>query len=120
MKITNNSTARQGIRTDAGLTWIAPGETRDVEPSKSGLKQAKRLKFLKIEGVRAEAKEPKPAAKAAPSDTPADAGLKAVHRGRGSFSIMRGDEEVKEGLSKDDADAFNEMSADDREAYVKG
>ena len=117
MKITNNSTARQGIRTDAGLSWIAPGETREVAPSKSGLKQAMRLKFLKIEGHKAETK---PAEKAAPADKPADAELKAVHRGRGSFSIMRGDAEVKEGLSKEDSDAFNSMSAADREAYVKG
>ncbi|WJR67237.1 hypothetical protein QTA58_00235 [Neorhizobium sp. CSC1952] len=45
--------------------------------------------------------------------------LKAVHRGRGSFSIMQGDKELKEGLSKEDADAFNAMSDGEKAEYVK-
>jgi hypothetical protein len=52
-----------------------------------------------------------------PADLPART-LKAVHRGRGSWSIMDGDVEVKEGLSKADAEAFNSWSDADKEAFV--
>ena len=45
--------------------------------------------------------------------------LEARHRGRGSWSIMRGDEELKEGLSKDDAEAFNALSDEEKAEYVK-
>ncbi|MDX3926742.1 MAG: hypothetical protein QHC90_13185 [Shinella sp.] len=45
--------------------------------------------------------------------------LKAVHRGRGSWSIVQGKTELKEGLSKEDAEAFNAMSAEDKAEYVK-
>lgn len=44
--------------------------------------------------------------------------LEAKHRGRGSYSVMDGDVEVMEGLTKADADAFNALSDDDKEAYV--
>lgn len=44
--------------------------------------------------------------------------LEAKHRGRGSYSVMDGDVEVMEGLAKADADAFNALSDDDKEAYV--
>jgi len=49
-----------------------------------------------------------------------DSDLRAVHRGRGVYAVMRGDkdEEVIEGLSKEDAEAFNNLSAEDKLAYV--
>lgn len=58
-----------------------------------------------------------PAGRAPTNDAP----LKAVHRGGGSYSIMRGDEPVEavEKLSKDEAEAFNALASDDdREAFV--
>lgn len=48
-----------------------------------------------------------------------DSGLKAVHRGRGSYSVMHGEEEVMPNLTKADADAFNALSVEDKAAYVK-
>lgn len=48
-----------------------------------------------------------------------DSGLKAVHRGAGSYSIMDGDKEVKQGLTKADADAFNGLSDADKAEYIK-
>lgn len=43
----------------------------------------------------------------------------AKHRGRGSYSVLdAAGAEVMEGLTKDDAEAFNAMSAEDRAAYV--
>lgn len=43
----------------------------------------------------------------------------AKHRGRGSYSVLDADgNEVTEGLSKEDAEAFNAMSLNERAAYV--
>lgn len=61
-------------------------------------------------------KDPKGVAiEAAPQN--ADA-LNAVHRGRGSYSVMRGDTEVLPGLNKEEADAFNEKSAAEKSEFV--
>lgn len=49
----------------------------------------------------------------------APVGLIASHRGGGKWAIMDGETVVAPGLSKDDAEAFNEMSADDKAAYVE-
>ncbi len=45
-------------------------------------------------------------------------GLKAVHIAGGRFKIVNGDETIKEGLNKADADAFNAMSDEDKAEYV--
>lgn len=47
-----------------------------------------------------------------------DAGLKAVHNGGGRFVIKRNGEIIKTGLTKADASTFNEMSDEDKAAYV--
>lgn len=49
-----------------------------------------------------------------------DSDLRAVHRGRGVYAVMRGDkdEEVLGGLSKVDAEAFNALPGEDKESYV--
>lgn len=44
--------------------------------------------------------------------------LTAVHRGNGSYSVMRGDAELIEHLSSDEADAFNALDAAGRAAYL--
>ena len=51
MKVTNNSKAPQGVHTGAGVVFIRPGESRDVELSADGHKQASRLKFLSVSGA---------------------------------------------------------------------
>lgn len=50
MRITNNSQATQGVHTDKGPVYIKAGQTLDVDLTESGLKFAKRLPFLSIEG----------------------------------------------------------------------
>lgn len=47
-----------------------------------------------------------------------DTALKAVHIAGGRYSIKRGDEELKKGLTKADAEAFNGMSDEDKAEYV--
>lgn len=51
MKVTNNSKALQGVRSKGRAVYIPPGETRDVDLEGVDLEKAKRLRFLKIEGV---------------------------------------------------------------------
>jgi hypothetical protein len=48
----------------------------------------------------------------------ATTGLKAEHHGGSKFKITRGEELVAEGLSKKDADAFNDLTPDEQAAYV--
>lgn len=76
---------------------------------------------FEVEGARNGASEAKsePEAPPAPPAAPApDFAYEAKHRGRGNYSIMRGDEEVREGLTKADAETFNGLSDDDKAAYV--
>lgn len=45
-------------------------------------------------------------------------GLKAEHHGGGKFNVTNGETVLLKGLSKADADAFNDMSDEDKSAYV--
>jgi hypothetical protein len=57
----------------------------------------------------------------APGKTSKDAptGLTAKHRGGGSYSIMDADgKEILSGMSKDDAEAYNVLSEEDKAAFV--
>ncbi len=49
-----------------------------------------------------------------------DSELRAVHRGRGSYSVVSGekDEEVLGGLSKEEAETFNNLPAEDKAAFL--
>jgi hypothetical protein len=53
-------------------------------------------------------------------DTPVtnDDALVAKHRGGGSYSIMRGEEELRGGMSKEDANAFDKMSDEEKASYL--
>ncbi len=60
---------------------------------------------------RADITDPEAEAAKDPTSNP----LKAVHRGRGNYSIMRGDaDELAEGLTKAEAEAFNAMNDDEK------
>lgn len=47
-----------------------------------------------------------------------DSTLKAEHHGGGKFNITQGEQVLLSGLSKEDADAFNGLSDDDKAAFV--
>lgn len=64
------------------------------------------------------AKAEKTDAKTATKTEDDDTTLKAVHIAGGRYSIKRGDEELKKGLTKTDAEAFNGMSDEEKEAIV--
>ena len=109
-KITNTTKAVLGVnaKVDGKVRSVslAPGETKDVDVIET-----------RVHKARVESGALKMGARAA-KEAQNTSGLEAKHRGAGSYSIMRGDEEVAEGLSKADADAFNGMSDADRAAYV--
>lgn len=52
-------------------------------------------------------------------EAPAPVELIAKHRGGGSWSVLRGEEELLEGLKKPEAEAFNALSVEDREAALE-
>lgn len=46
-------------------------------------------------------------------------GLRAEHRGGGSYSIMDGDKEIVEKLSKAEAEEFNALDAEARAKFIE-
>lgn len=50
MKVTNNSKALQGVHTTAGVVYILPGQTQDIDLTPEGHKGASRLAFMTVEG----------------------------------------------------------------------
>ena len=56
----------------------------------------------------------------APSETPAaSSALVAKHAGGGAWFVYDGEEKVSESMSKEDAEAFNKLSDDEKAALVK-
>lgn len=116
MKITNNAPRREGVHTAAGIVYMQQGETRDLDLTPEGLKLAKRLPFLGIEGVDRGGEMQK-----APNNPPPIAEPKAyaVHdKGRGWYVIMNGEAEATKSLRADDVEGFDAMSDEDRAAFV--
>lgn len=54
-----------------------------------------------------------------PAKTEEPGELVAKHRGAGSYSVMRGDEEIVDKLAKDQAEQFNSLSAEDKALAVE-
>ncbi len=104
MKVTNISKALQGINTKSGRAFIRPGETKEIEFDEAGIKQARRLKGILDIGAGEVKKN--------------QSGFKAEHHGGGRFNVTDGETVHLSGLSKADADAFNQMSPEDKAAYV--
>lgn len=55
--------------------------------------------------------------KAKKEEKPQD-GPQAVHRGAGSYSVVEGDKELVEKLTKDEAEAFNKLDAEAKAAFI--
>lgn len=105
--IKNGAIRAKAFKVYGGLEVVEAGKTKEIDlhPELSGDKIA----WFKEQGVViTPLGEPK-----------ADGSLVAEHRGRGVYAVMRGGEVVKEDLSKEDAEAFNAMSEEDKAAYVE-
>ncbi|MBI5111856.1 MAG: hypothetical protein HZA68_07775 [Rhodovulum sp.] len=105
-RITNTQAGPRGVNAASGPIILHPGETAELDLSDAEQAVARRTGWFEFG-------EPEPAG---PAVTVPD--LHAVHRGRGSYSIMQGEEELADGLTKADADAFNALSPADRAAFV--
>lgn len=105
MKITNISDGPRGVNTDAGPVLIDPKATIEVELSEAEYKVSKGTGWFEFDS------EPKPV-------EPAETGPLAQHRGGGRYFVMDGDSPVGEAMSKEDAEAFNALSADEKAALL--
>lgn len=109
-KVTNNGAGPRGIRPKGvAVRLLEKGEsfTGEFDPGEiAAMNRPGRM--LKVTE----------AASVAEADTSGE--LKAVHRGGGSYSIMRGDEpiETMERLDKEQAQAFNDLSDDEKVKFV--
>lgn len=107
MKVTNISSVEMRVRGVDGVVAIAPGKSMQVQFTDDQLARARSRSYLVIDPVT-------------PNAAPlASTGLTAKHRGGGSYSVMDGKgEELVSGLSKEDAEAFNVLSDEDKAFYV--
>lgn len=106
MKITNISAGPRGVNAVSGPVLIEPDQTVEVEITEAEVKVSKGTGWFEF--VEDTAPEPAPV----PS-------YEAKHRGGGSYSVLDAEgKEVLEKLTKEDAEAFNALSAEERAAYV--
>lgn len=105
----------EAVVTIGGLRFF-DGQEQDVDPEQHDalLRKLSTNPHFDVDGINPAGTGP------VADDDPAVIGLRAIHNGGGRFIIVRGDKDqkVKEGLTKDDAKAFNDLSDEDKEAYV--
>lgn len=105
MKVTNTQKGPRGLNTVGGPVLIEPGQTVEVELSGVEHQIAADTGWFDM---------PEPTAAPEPATE-----LVAKHRGGGSYSVMRGDEEVVDKLTKEQAEAFNSLDAAGKDAAVE-
>lgn len=133
MQITNTQPGPRGINTVNGPVLVEPNQTVEAEVYEREKAHIEAAGWFKTEGRFM----PNPSASSGPAtaseDTseidrmkvelaakeaeierlksPASRGPEAKHRGAGSYSIMEGDAELREKLTKEQAEAFNALDA---------
>lgn len=105
MQITNISKGPRGVNGPSGPVLIEAGETAEIDLSEAEAKIAKATGWFEF-------------GESEPEEPVEPAGLKAEHRGGGRYFIMDADKPVGEAMTKDDAEAFNAMSDEDKAAFV--
>lgn len=105
MRITNTQVGPRGLNAISGPVMLDPGQSVEVEMSEVEAEIAKATGWFEFEEAQAEP-EPEPAS------------LKAEHRGGGRYFVMDGDKPVGEAMTKEDAEAFNALSDEDKAAFV--
>jgi hypothetical protein len=146
MKITNNSPARQGFNTADGKVSLAPGETSaDVSLTPKQAERLSRLPFIALDGQAGKGGKSGKGGNANADLTkalaeittlkdrvaeleleneelkkqiPAPVAPEAKHRGAGSYSIMEGETELREKLTKEQADAFNALDVEGKAKWL--
>lgn len=113
--VKNISQAIQGVHTKMGTDFLQPGQTKNLNFDKGHFERASELAkagLLQVEGFE-ETDEPTSFVEPATA-----ASYEAKHKGGQYWSIFNGDEEVKKGLSKEEAETFNGLDADGKAAYL--
>lgn len=106
MKITNISAGPRGVNGVSGPVLIEPGQAVEVAMTEAEAKVSKGTGWFEFVEDKAPERPPVPA-------------YEAKHRGAGSYSVLDAEgKEVLEKLTKEDAEAFNALSAEERAAYV--
>lgn len=105
MRITNTQIGPRGLNTIAGPVMLDPGQTIDAEMSEAEAKVAKATGWFEFGKAKAE-------------KTFEPTGATAEHRGGGRYFIMDGDKPVGDAMTKEDAEAFNALSDEDKAAYL--
>lgn len=105
MRITNTQVGPRGLNAISGPVMLDPGQSIDVELSEAETKIARATGWFEFSENE-------------PENPVEPAGLKAEHRGGGRYFVMDGDKPVGEAMTKDDAEAFNAMSDEDKAAFV--
>lgn len=110
-EITNGSYRTKAFKVFGGTEDVRPGETKTVDVEVDVTEEF--IDRMKRDGV---AMKP---AEAEKTKKESDDALIAKHHGGGKFNVLKGDDVLLSGLSKQDADAFNAMSDEDKAAYVE-
>jgi hypothetical protein len=107
MKVTNTSTVMQRVRGVGGVEKIAPGRSRVMAFTEEGLARARGRRDLIVEAEPTQVTDL------------ISIGVIAKHRGGGFYAIIGDDGgDIVSGLSKDEAEAFNAMSDEDKATFV--
>lgn len=109
LTITNIAKGPRGVNAVRGGTvLLEAGQTAEVEVTAAEAADLSK-EWFETTGGKVKAEPPK---------DPPKAGPEAKHRGGGSYSIMDGDKELREKLTKEQAEAFNALDADARAKWL--
>jgi hypothetical protein len=109
MKVKNLQKGPRGLNTTSGPVLLEPGEERnDLEIGAADLRVAKATGWFEIDGK----------ASAESAEFQGLPSYEAKHVGGGSYFIMDGDNRVGEAMKKEDAEAFNALSDEEKAKFA--
>lgn len=108
--VKNGTSLHKAFKVDGGHQVVRAGETGEVTTTSPLTEQ--QIDAYAADGVKVKLIE-----KAKKGEKPSE-GPQAVHRGAGSYSVVEGDKELVEKLTKDEAEAFNKLDADAKAAFI--
>jgi len=108
--VKNGSSVGKAFKVDGGHQVIEAGKAGEVTTTSP-------LTEEQIDAYAADGVKVKIVEKANRNGKPAES-PQAVHRGAGSYSVVEGDKELVEKLTKDEAEAFNKLDAEAKVAFI--
>lgn len=109
--VKNSGFLGKAFKVRGGFQVVAAGQEAEVETARPLTEQ--QLDALARDSVKVTEKRAEKAKAEAP-----EGGPKAVHRGARSWSVMDGDQELVEKLTKEEAASFNALEADAKAAFI--